>query len=233
MLVSQALQALLAAAQASGSSAGRVLGSEQQDCGSLAAAATLLRAMQPSAKVLAALHTQLQGGGTGGSMLDKLPAAARQALLAFVGSHMPAAAGRERGNTAADGGAAERSAAGGKRKRATGASKGASTAVQQQLLVLLGCNGGGGRGAAWRPPRPASTATATAGVSTVAAGVSTAAGASTAAPATSVRSGGGQPSSSSRREPASSARATHSRAGRRSVRSRVLEEESSDSDTSS
>lgn len=219
VLVSQALQALLTAAQAA----------TAQDGASLAAAATLLRAMQPSAKVLAALHTQLQagsgGGGAGGTLLAKLPAAARQALQAFVSSHVPAPAGREDGQQAAGDEEVEGSGAGGKRKRAAGFSKGASAAVQQQLLALLGGGGGGGTGAATcRPPRPAATTT------TATAGISTAADTSSAAPGTSTRRGG-LPASSSR-APASSARPTRSRSRRRSARSRALEEEC-DSEASS
>lgn len=221
VLVSQALQALLAAAQASSSTPG---GKADGDA-SLAAAATLLRAMHPSAKVLAVLHTQLQagsgsGGGSDGSLLTKLPAVARQALQAFVSSHVPAAVGREEGQQGADGEAPEGSSAGGgKRKRAAGGGKGASAAVQQQLLALLSGGTGGGRGAAtWRPPRPVPTATATGAAST-------AAGTSAAAPTTSTRSGSRLASSS--REPASSARPKQSRSVRRqSVRSRVLEDES-------
>ena len=113
MLVSQAIQALLAAAQASSSTR-----SGRTDAGaSLAAAATLLRAMQPSAKVLATLHTQLQAGGSGSgggnTLLAKMPAAARQALQAFVSSHVPSGSGRAEGEQAACGQAAE--GGGGKR----------------------------------------------------------------------------------------------------------------------
>ncbi|PRW50755.1 NRT1 PTR FAMILY -like [Chlorella sorokiniana] len=232
VLVSQALQALLAAAQASGGSSGPSGRTQEHgaDGASLAAAATLLRAMQPSAKVLAALHTQLQaggggGGGTGSTVLAKLPAAAWQALQAFVSSHVPAAAGREEGEQATGGEAAEGSSAGAKRKRAAGGSKGASAAVQQQLLALLGGGGGGKSAATWRPPRPVATA------ATTTAGAPTGAGASSAAPSTSTRRSG-QPASSSR-EPASSARPVRSRSVRRSVRSRVLQEEESDSEASS
>lgn len=158
MLVGQALQALLTAAVAGPGSGGPKAGA------ALAAAAALLRPMQPSAKVLSALGTQLQAGGSGsgGALLGKLPPMARQALQAFVSNHHAAAAGQQE----EDGEPAAGEGGGGAKRKRGGGGKGASAALQQQLLgVLSGAVAGAGAGGRHgRPPRPP-VAAATEGLS--------------------------------------------------------------------
>lgn len=151
ILVSQAVQALLAASSGPVPAAGTE---------AVSAVATLLRSMQPSAKVLSALGAQLQAGLAGGS---KLPLAARQALAACVRNHVPAAAGggEPAGAEAVAGGGG---AGGGAEKRKRGSSSAASSAVLQQQLLEMLAGGGGGRGggrpAGVRPPRQGTSGTA-------------------------------------------------------------------------
>lgn len=174
VLASQALQALLAAAGAA------TEGDAQ--AAAVDATACLLRATHPSSKVLAALATQLQAGGSGGAgaLVGKLPAAARQALKAFVGNHAPAAAGAQEEGTpeaAAPGSAA-------KRKRPAGGSRAGSAALQQQILGLLSGSGQGGSRPAGRPPRPAAAVPSLPSAATTAAATTAAATSAGAATAT-------------------------------------------------
>lgn len=165
VLASQALQALLAAATASGADA-------SVGAPGVAAAAALLRGMRPSAKVLASLEVQLgaSAGGPGGAVLhSRLPAAARQVLAAFVVNHVASdlAAGAEEDAQVqgAHAGAGD-AVAGAQHKRKRAQSGGAK--LQQRLAELLRSGGSGDGRRAGRAGRKVGAASTHAAASSAA-----------------------------------------------------------------